>query len=69
MLQPDDTVTGLVSALSLELRECFSMIKEALRMNFIPVTVKNDYLMIDMYFPHSVLGQNGNIKSVCKINK
>ena len=55
MLQPDDTVTSLVSALSLELRECFSMMKEALRMNFILVTVKNDYLMIDMYFPHSTL--------------
>ena len=69
MLQPDDTVTGLIGALPLELRQCFSMMRKALQMNFSPVTVKNDYLMIDMYFPHSVLEQNGNIKSVCKINK
>ena len=62
MLQPNDTVTGLISALSLELRECFGMMRKALRMNFIPVTVKNDYLMIDMYFSHYVLEQNRNMK-------
>ena len=62
MLQPNDTVTGLISALSLELRDCFGMMRKALRKSFIPVTVKNDYLMIDMYFPHFALEQNRNVK-------
>lgn len=62
MLQPDDTVIGLISALPLELRECFRMVREALRTNFIPVIVKNDYLMIDMYFSYYALGQDRNMQ-------
>jgi hypothetical protein len=62
MLQPDDTVISLISTLPLELRQCFGMMRKALRKNFIPVTVKNDYLMIDMYFPHFALEQNRNMK-------
>tara|TARA_B110000503_G_scaffold8062_1_gene11040 strand:+ start:2417 stop:2614 length:198 start_codon:yes stop_codon:yes gene_type:complete len=60
MLQPDSTVIGLIGALPLEFRECFRMVWKALRTNFIPVTVKNDHLMIDMYFSHSTLEQNKN---------